>query len=402
MADWNKEMTGMERRDFLRLVSSGLPLSAMFLPEPGGAQATVAGQAAVGAQEPSGLIVRQRQPDNLESPFGAASDFITPNDRFYVRSHFAVPQLDARTWRLRVEGAVERPLDLSYQELLRLPALTRAVTLECAGNGRSFLTPPTKGVQWGLGAVSNAAWTGVPLGAILKQAGLRRDAVEVVLEGADSGEPKDPPKPTGPIHFARSLPLTREIQQNVLLAHQMNGATLPPAHGFPVRAVVPGWYGVASVKWLTRIVVTDRPFHGHFQTVDYAIWERSYGVPTRVPITEMLVKAEIARPGAADRIAAGASYLIHGAAWTGKADIAKVDVSADGGQTWNTAKLLGSQTRYAWRLWEYHWTAPAQPGSYTLLARATDTRGNTQEMQRQPDRENYLINHILPVPITVY
>lgn len=380
------------RRDFLRFASLGIPLTPFLLREQAGAQSP---------QDASPLIVRQQQPDNLESPFASLADFYTPNERFYVRSHFAVPQLDMATWRLRVEGAVERPLELSYQDLLKLPTVTRAATLECAGNSRSFLTPPTKGVQWGLGAVSNATWTGVPLGAILKKAGIRRNAVEVILEGADSGEPKDPPKPSGPIHFARSLPLTKALQPEVLVAHQMNGVPLPQAHGFPARAVVPGWYAVASIKWLTRLIVTERPFQGHFQTVDYAVWDRSFGIPTRVPVTEMRVKAEIARPALAEKIPAGTTYRIYGAAWTGEAEIARVEVSTDGGATWNAAKLLDKSTRHTWRFWEYAWTVPTQPGPITLMARATDTRGNTQDRQRQPDRENYMINHILPIPVEV-
>jgi DMSO/TMAO reductase YedYZ molybdopterin-dependent catalytic subunit len=380
------------RRDLLRYASLGIPLSALLRGEAVGAQAP---------QESSPLIVRQQQPDNLESPFATLADFYTPNERFYVRSHFAVPQLDVSTWRLRVEGAVERPLELSYSDLLKLPAVTQAATLECAGNSRSFLTPPTKGVQWGLGAVSNAKWTGVPLGVLLKKAGIRRSAVDVILEGADSGEPKDPPKPSGPIHFARSIPLTKALQPEVLIAHQMNGTPLPPAHGFPARAVVPGWYAVASIKWLTRLIVTERPFQGHFQTVDYAIWDRSLGIPTRIPVTEMQVKAEIARPALAEKIPAGTPYRIYGAAWTGEAEVAKVEVSTDGGATWNTAKLLDKAARYTWRFWEYTWNVPTKPGPAILMARATDTRGKTQDRQRQPDRENYMISHVLPIPVEV-
>ena len=401
----------MGRRDFLRLASVGLPLSSFLLQEPAGGQALPSSPLSSTPASPppastltdaAGLIVRQRQPDNLEFPFSSLSSLITPNERFYVRCHFAIPQLEAREWRLRVEGAVAHPLDLSYDDLLNMAVQTRSATLECAGNARGFLTPAAKGVQWSLGAISNADWTGVPLRDLLKRAGVQRGAVDVILEGADSGELKDPPKPTGPIHFARSLPLAIAMRPEVLLAHHMNGMELPQAHGFPVRAVVPGWYGMASVKWLTRIVVTDRPFHGHFQTVDYAIWERSNGLPTRVPVTEMQVKAEIARPERKEALMAGSAYRVHGAAWTGDADIEKVDFSADGGQTWKPTRLLGSSRRYIWRMWEYSWQVPSQPGSYTLMARATDTQGHVQVMSRQPDRENYAINHVLPIDVDVH
>ena len=239
------------------------------------------------------------------------------------------------------------------------------------------------------------------LGAILNQAGLRPEAVEVILEGADSGEIKDPPKPNGAIHFARSLPLSRANRPDVLLAYRMNGDPLPLSHGFPLRAVVPGWYGMASVKWLTRIIVTDRPFNGYFQTVDYARWERPNGIPTRVPLTEMQVKSEIARPDMREVVTAGSAYRVFGAAWTGDADIERVEISPDGGQTWERAQLLDKPVRYAWRFWEYQWRVPAKQGRYTLLSRATDTQNRAQPMQRQPDTENYMINHVLPIDVDV-
>ena len=188
------------------------------------------------AQSASKLIIRQREPENLEFNFATLDNFLTPNDRFYVRTHFATPNLDAEKWQLRVEGAVERPFTLSYAELQQMPARKLQTTLECAGNGRVALFPPAGGVQWDLGGVSTAEWTGVSLASLLAKAGLRRDAVEVVLEGADSGEIKTTPRPAGAIHFARSLPLERARQQDVILAYKMNGSDLPVSHGFPVRA----------------------------------------------------------------------------------------------------------------------------------------------------------------------
>jgi DMSO/TMAO reductase YedYZ molybdopterin-dependent catalytic subunit len=352
--------------------------------------------------EPSvpGLIARQRNPDNLEFPFASLDRFVTPNERFYVRNHFAPPELDVRTWRLRVEGRVRQPLQISYEDLRRLPSRTVTATLECAGNGRSFLTPATRGVQWQLGAVSNAEWTGVPLAAVLEQAGLRDAAVDVVLEGADRGPA--PNEPTlGTIAFARSLPVAKARQQDVLLAYRMNGVDLPPAHGFPLRAVVPGWYGMASVKWLTRIFVTDRPFDGFWQTLDYSIFERRHSLPGLTPLGEMQVKAQIARPRPQEIVPARADYRIHGAAWTGEAEITRVEVSTDGSRTWAPARLLGQPMRHAWRLWEYPWRTPPQAGRVQLAARATDARGRTQPATRDPDRRNYMINHVLPVEVDV-
>lgn len=381
----------MHRRQFLAGTVASLPLAYTF---PWGlAQDANPGQPA--------LIPRQTSPDNLEFPFRTLDRFVTPNDLFYVRSHFPVPKLDAGGWRLKVEGAVERPLHLTYEEIRKMPGRTLTATLECAGNSRAFLVPKAKGVPWELGAVSNAEWTGVPLADLLERAGVKNGAVEVVLEGADAGTIKDDPKPAGPVHFARSLPLERARKGNVLLAHRMNQADLPAAHGFPLRAVVPGWYGMASVKWLTRIVVTERPFNGFFQSIDYSTFTRRDGLVSVLPITEMQVKAEVARPAAGEVIAAGTDYRVHGAAWSGDAAVAKVEVSADGGKTWAAARLLGQAVPHAWRLWEYRWHTPTRAGRYSLMARATDERGQTQPLKRDPDRRNYVVNHVLPVEVDV-
>src|SRR5262249_44433886 len=244
-----------------------------------------------------GVITRQKDPDNLEFPFPTLKSFLTPNEQFYVRTHFEVPKVDPGAWRLKVEGAVEKPFEIGYDELREMKARTQTALLECSGNSRVLLKPPQLGISWEQGAVGNAEGTGVPRAALLLKAGVRDGAVEVILEGADKGAFTDPlPKTPGVVHFARSLPLKKAMRSEVLLAHRMNGKELPPAHGFPVRAVVAGWYGMASVKWLKRIIVTDRPFNGYFQNMAYTIWERRHGQPTLVPVTEVDVKAQIARP----------------------------------------------------------------------------------------------------------
>lgn len=347
----------------------------------------------------SGLIVRQQEPINLEMPFGNLRDFLVSNEQFYVRNHFPQPRLEARDWRLRVEGLVRQPLELTYDDLRKMSSRTVPALLECAGNGRSFLEPKAKGVQWDRGAVGTAEWTGVPLKAILQRAGLKSGAAEVVFEGADQGEVADL---AGPIHFARAVPLAK-AQRDVLLAHRMNGAELPPSHGFPVRALVPGWYGVSSVKWLSRIVVTDQPFRGYFQSVDYTYWDRPYGgsVPIQRPITELSVKAQIARPVGREVVPAGKPYRVFGAAWTGEADVERVEVSTDGGRTWNPARLLGKPVRFAWRLWEYDWNVPSRSGRATLLARATDSKGRQQPTERSRDLRNYMIIHPVPTEVEV-
>lgn len=346
------------------------------------------------------MIVREMEPLNLEMPFGSLDGFITPVELFFVRSHFAIPDIDMKTWRLKIEGEVETPFELTYDELREMEPHTIPVTLECAGNGRAFLTPQAKGAQWERGAVSNAEWTGVRLADVLRLAGVKASASEAIFEGADEGEIKEPPGPAGKIHYTRSMPL-KKAKDDVLLAFKMNGEELTPAHGAPLRVIVPGWYGMASVKWLTRIIASDKPFNGYYQTIDYAYWERGTSAPTLIPITEMQVKAQIARPGFADAVRAGEMYQVTGAAWTTEAEITKVEISTDGGATWDDARLLREPVRNAWRLWEYDWQVPFKPGKATLMARATDSEGRTQPAKRDDDRGSYIVNHCLPIEVNV-
>jgi DMSO/TMAO reductase YedYZ molybdopterin-dependent catalytic subunit len=303
---------------------------------------------------------------------------------------------------------VEKPFAINYEQLMTLEPVTTSVTLECAGNNRNFLEPKVKGVQWRLGAVGNAEWTGVRLWALLNRAIPKPNACEVVLEGADGGMLEDPKSPPGELKFARSIPLEKACR-DVLLAYKMNGEDLPPEHGFPVRAIVPGWYAMASVKWLQRIIVTDRPFTGYYQTIDYAYWQRTEyahwqrgeDVAELMPLTEMQVKAEIARPAEGEVMPANFIFCVRGAAWACDAEIAKVELSTDGGVTWNDARLLGEPNSNAWRLWEFNWHTPAKPGKQTLIARATDSLGRTQPLHRDADRGTYMINHLLPIEVEV-
>lgn len=345
------------------------------------------------------LIVRQQEPMNLEFPFASLDSFVVPTERFYVRNHFPMPRIEPANWTLEIGGAVDRPFRLTLAELARMATRTAMVTLECAGNNRVNLVPRESGVLWSSGAVGNAEWSGVPLAAILERAGVRNAAIDVVLEGADEGTVAEPRSP-GPIKFARSIPIGKARQADVLIALRMNGRDLTPEHGFPARAIVPGWYGMSSVKWLTKITVLDRPFQGFYQTLDYSYWDRSSGLPSMRPIEEMEVKASIARPAGFEAITAGRPYRIHGAAWTGEAQVTQVEVSVDGGAAWTPARLLGDAVPHAWRLWEYQWAAPPA-GRHTLMARATDSRGRTQPMRRDPDRRNYMISHVLPVVVEV-
>lgn len=323
----------LDRRGFLRGALALPWIDAATRGQPS-ARAAAAADRSADRPLPAGMIARQKDPDNLEFPFSTLDTFLTPNSRFFVRTHFEVPGLDVGRWRLRVEGTVERPLELSYDELREMPSRTVTALLECAGNGRVFLKPPQVGLRWELGGVGTAEWTGVPLSAVLDRAGVKPDAVEVVLQGADRGQFREPePKTPGVIPYARALPLEKARRPEVLLAYRMNGEDLPPAHGFPVRAVVSGWYGMASAKWLERILVVDRPFQGFFQTFTYTTWERRHELPSLVPVTEIQVKSEIARPAPGEVVPRDAPYRVHGAAWAGASDVARVEFSADGGQT---------------------------------------------------------------------
>jgi DMSO/TMAO reductase YedYZ molybdopterin-dependent catalytic subunit len=344
--------------------------------------------------------VRSESPLNLEMPFSTLDSFITPTKSFYVRTHFPVPAIDRDEWWLHVEGEVEKTFAIDYEELITLESVTAPVTLECAGNNRSFLEPKVKGVQWHLGAVSTAEWTGVRLSTLLDQASLKSNACEVILEGADCGMLEDPKSPPGELTFARSIPLEK-ARRDVLLAYKMNGEDLPPEHGFPVRAIVPGWYAMASVKWLQRIIVTDRPFTGYYQTLDYAYWEKRADIAELKPLTEVQVKAEIARPAEDDIVPAKSSVCVRGGAWACDAEITKVELSTDGGATWCDTKLLGDSKFNAWRFWEFDWQTPSQPGKQTLITRATDSLGRTQPVMRDPDRGTYMINHLLPIEVEV-
>jgi DMSO/TMAO reductase YedYZ molybdopterin-dependent catalytic subunit len=349
----------------------------------------------------AGLIIRQKEPVNLETPLDQVDSYLTPTELFYIRSHFPAPRLDAASYRLRIDGAVRNPLSLSYQQLRDLPSVTRAATLECAGNSRVFLVPQVPGAQWELGAVGNAEWTGVPLAALLERAGLEEDACEIVLEGADRGVPAEPPVPPGQTSYARSLPRDKALQPEVLIAYRMNGRNLPLDHGYPVRAIVPGHFGMASVKWLTQIQAVREPFQGYWQTSDYGYWDYLDGKPVRRPLGEMKVKSEISRPRVYETLAPNRVYTVCGAAWAGETDVTGVAVSTDGGQTWAEAEFLDPVQRYAWRRWKYDWLTPTKPGRYTLLARATAADGSLQPDKHDPNHGTYVIDHPLPIEVFV-
>jgi DMSO/TMAO reductase YedYZ molybdopterin-dependent catalytic subunit len=348
-----------------------------------------------------GLIIRQKEPANLETPLDLIDTYLTPATLFYIRSHNKAPAVDLASYRLRIDGAVRNPLSLTVQQLRDMPSETQVATLECAGNGRVFLVPQVAGAQWELGAVGNAEWTGVPLGALLERAGLAEDACEIVLEGADRGTPNEPPVPPEPISYARSLPRGKALRREVLIAYEMNGRELPLNHGYPVRAIVPGHYGMASVKWLTHIEAVREPFRGYWQTSDYAYWDRMDGIPVRRPLGEIKLKSEIIRPREYETVPPNQQYTMFGVAWAGETDATGISVSTDGGQTWSDAKFLDAPRRYAWRRWTFGWLTPQKPGRCTLLSRATGADGSVQPEKHDPNYGTYVINYTLPIDVFV-
>ena len=380
----------MDRREWLKLASvAAVPLAAR--------RASAQG---VPATPFPGMTVRMTEPRNVEFPFAELKGFQTPTEQFYVRSHFALPKIDTANYKLTVEGEVENRLTLTLDELAKLGEASMPLTLECAGNGRVALVPQPRGLQWGLGAVGTAEWAGVPLAAVLDRAKVKPGAVDVVLVGADAGAVAgDAPSP-GVIHYDRGIPLAKALKPESILATKMNGEALTASHGAPLRAVVGGWYGMASVKWLTRIIVTPKRHDGFWQTIDYSVFERRAGLPSLVPVTAMQPKASIARPAFGEVVAVNRPVTVTGAAWAGEEAVERVEVSVDGGATWAAARFTTDAKPMCWRLWEFPWT-PGTRGPAKLVARATATGGATQPAGRDPDRRTYMINHLVPVEVLV-
>ena len=343
----------------------------------------------------AGMVVHRAHPLNCETSIPALiGGAVMPNQRFYVRNHFPIPQLDATSWRLDVAGLVERPLSLSLRDLVKMPSQTEFVTLECAGNGRSDLNPRVDGEQWNLGAVSTAEWTGVPLAEVLNRAGAKTGAREVVFRGADSGKLDG----SELIRFERSLSLDEAQGSAGLLAYAMNGEALPIAHGYPLRVIVPGWYAVASVKWLTQIDVISDRFSGHYQTESYFYeWQRD-GQLIREPVSQMRVRSLITEPEPESEVEQG-ELPIRGVAWSGTAPIARVEVSIGGGP-WQSARLMGEPRRHSWQGWELI-ARLEQPGSTVIAARATDMASRTQPDSPEWNRLGYGNNVIQKVRVDV-
>ncbi|WP_141692370.1 sulfite oxidase [Paenibacillus pectinilyticus] len=340
------------------------------------------------------MTTRKIIPENQEFPILSLSSRITPDHLFYRRNHCPYPAVDMRTWELQIGGYVDRPLCIRYPELIQMHQVSIPVTLECAGEKRGLFHPKKRGEQWELGASSHAVWTGVRLVDLLHAAGIQSNAIEVTFEGMDQGTRTDMP---GVFAFIRSLPIEVALHPDVLIALYMNGEPLPFRHGYPARLIVPGWYGMASVKWLHRINIIDQPFQGPYQRVDY-VYERHIE-PVSEPVTKIRLNSTIARPSDQEVLARGEHWLI-GTAISGEHPVAFVEISMDNGMSWQLAPWLDPHESYSWRRWYLKWTART-PGTYDIRVRATDAAGNVQSETADSNTKGYGYNAIHQIRVYV-
>ena len=384
------------RRDFLKEMSTATLAftAASALP----AWALSSGQDSVPLAGEDAMIVRSARFFDLETPVEFLNTWLTPVPHFFVRNHMHEPsELSAETWRLTVGGEVEKPLTLTLHDLSKLQTHSVVNTLECAGNGRSLHRPQVPGVQWGKGAVSTARFTGPRLRDVLQQAGVKSTGKHVMFRGLDEVPGKVPP-------FIRSIPIEKALDSDTLVATHMNGAPLTKHHGFPARALVPGWIGAASCKWLTEIKILDSEFVGNFMSPGYRLPNQPVKPGDSVkpedthPVTGLSVKSVISGPLDGASVKPG-RVAAHGAAWAGEADIVKVEISLDDGATWSPATLGQEKSKYEWRLWSYSWNA--KRGDYTIKSRATDSQGRVQPSEAVWNPSGYLYNAIDEVKIHV-
>ncbi|MDR7517970.1 MAG: sulfite oxidase [Armatimonadota bacterium] len=386
---------GISRRRFLALLAAGGASAAL-----GGVRP--AGPASLHAAPAAPLVVKPVPPD-LFYNFGSNHEmrwehmtgrgYLVPNELFFIRNHTRTPRIDPSTWRLRVEGSgVRRPLELTYDDILSLPDVSVRRYVECAGNGRSFFELQygrrAQGTQWRLGAVGVAEWTGVPLREILDRAGLKTTAVDVLPEGLDD------------LKVRRPMSVAKALEPDTLLVYAMNGHPLPPDHGFPARILVPGWIGIANIKWVGRLEVSETPLYTPWNTESYVMIGPDYKKPDGPALGPVLsaqnVKSafELAWPA---EVRAG-RRVVRGRSW-GPYAITKVEYSLDRGITWQTARIRDAAAPRAWVRWEFEWDA--RPGDYSLRVRATDAQGNTQPAGVPWNEQGYLYNAVVGHPVTV-
>ncbi len=364
--------------------------AGVFLPAAAWTEVFAQGTGPAVAPGKEKLLVRSLRPPDYETPVALLDSFITQIEHFYVRSHMPIPMaLDVNSWSLQIEGDINTPTTLTLDELRKMPSTSITAILECAGNGRAFFDPPVAGIQWTKGAIGNARWTGVRMADVLKRAGLKTTGKFVIMNAAD--------RPVGTMpDFIRQLPIEKAMHPDTLLAYEMNGQPLAPVHGFPLRAIVPGWEGAYAVKWLSNLRVSDRESDSFWVTTGYRYPTKRVAPGAAVdpkdmaPLTGLAVKSLITRPTDGASLNAG-KIEVAGFAWAGEPDIARVEVSTDHGATWQSARLVGEQAKYSWRRFEFTFDAN-RAESYLILSRATDSSGRTQPTSPPWNPSGYLWN----------
>ncbi|MCG8482094.1 MAG: sulfite oxidase [Clostridia bacterium] len=330
------------------------------------------------------------RPENQECPIYFIDSWLTPTNLFFVRNHFEYPPINECSFILPIKGDVKKPFVVTYRDLLKMPSKTIICPLECSGNKRKLFDEGIFGTQWGEGAISQAEWKGVPLYNLLKMADPKSTAKNVVFEGHDQGTIEGI---EGIHHFARSLSVEQALDQDIIVAYQMNGKPIPVEHGYPLRLIAPKWYAMASVKWLKCIKVIDHDFDGYYQAIDYYYYPNRNNDRDRVPVTYMKVNSIIQYPLDFSTLDKG-TYMIRGIAWTGKGTIDKVQISTNGGKTWSDAKIRRNQNMpLGWVAWWKEWKAD-KTGQYTIMARAYDTCGRAQPLKVEWNRLGYGYNGI--------
>jgi DMSO/TMAO reductase YedYZ molybdopterin-dependent catalytic subunit len=403
-AQW-RARGGFSRRAVLRM-SAGIGLGTAVA---GGTLRTAR------AADTGGPIVKPLPPE-LFTVYGSNAEmrweamrgqgYHTPTDRFFVRDHTRTPLIDARTWRLRIFGAglhgsptSDRAVEFTYEDLLGLPARSISAFIECTGNGRSFYTTQqgqtVTGTPWALGAVGVARWRGVPLSIVLERAGLTGRAVDVMPRGLDP-DYVDGGRNLGRVR--RPLPVAKALD-DVLLAYEMNGRPLPPDHGFPVRLVVPSWVGIASIKWVGDIEVSDAPLFSPWNSQYYRLFGPGYPSEGSAPLTRQVLKSAFELPWNAT-LTAGRTTVLHGRSWSGHGPVRRVEVSTDGGAHWRRARTHAPADPSGWLRWELPWR-PDGGGARTLLARATDVTGASQPDAARYNTLGYLFDAVVRHPVTV-
>jgi DMSO/TMAO reductase YedYZ molybdopterin-dependent catalytic subunit len=349
------------------------------------------------------LIKLAYRAPNYETPIHYFNTLLTPNDAFFVRYHLAdIPEVDEHGWRLRVDGdAAGSPLELTMDDLRRLDSVEVTAVCQCSGNRRGLFQPHVPGVQWSNGAMGNARWRGVRLKEVLDKAGMRQNAVEVAFDGADGPVIDKTPD------FQKSLPIWKALDENTLIAIEMNGAPLPHWNGFPARLVVPGWTATYWMKHLTSISVLAKPFDGFWMKSAYRVPTRTFPIiehfltqatEANEPITEILVNSLITNIADGQRVGVGRPVELRGIAWDGGYGIRAVEISSDDGKTWRNAALGQDAGRFSFRSWGYRWT-PQKAGRQTILARASNHLGQTQSTRLIPNPAGYY--HNLPARVTL-